>query len=82
MMVLSFQQASVSIPYLLAMGLLGMHLAHGAASVFQTLGFNRPRVFPMINFLGRVLALLIVIGNISIPLSCWLGLIKPVQGVL
>jgi succinate dehydrogenase / fumarate reductase cytochrome b subunit len=82
MMVLGFREPLVSIPYLIAMGLLGMHLAHGAASIFQSMGWTRPRFFPLISAAGYVLALIIVIGNISIPLSCWLGVIEPTQGVL
>ncbi len=82
MMVLGFREPSVSIPYLIAMGLLGMHLAHGAASIFQSMGWTRPRFFPLISAAGYTLALIIVIGNISIPLSCWLGIIEPMQGVL
>jgi succinate dehydrogenase / fumarate reductase cytochrome b subunit len=82
MMVLGFREPLVTIPYLIAMGLLGMHLAHGAASIFQSMGWTRPRFFPLISAAGYILALIIVIGNISIPLSCWLGVIEPTQGVL
>jgi succinate dehydrogenase / fumarate reductase cytochrome b subunit len=82
MTVLGFRETSVLVPYLIAMILLGMHLAHGVASIFQSMGWNRPKFFPLVNVCGRLVALVIVIGNISIPLSCWLGWIEPMQGVL
>lgn len=82
MTVLGFRQTAVVLPYLVAMILLGMHLAHGVASVFQSMGWNRPKFFPLVNAFGRIVALVIVIGNISIPLSCWLGWIEPMQRAL
>jgi len=82
MMVLGFQNPLIAGAYILAMGLLGMHLAHGILSVFQTMGWNRPRLKPMLEAGGRLLALLIVLGNISIPLVCLLGWIRPLQEAL
>lgn len=82
MMVLGFQNPLVSGAYIVSMGLLGMHLAHGIMSVFQTMGWNKPKLKPAIEAGGRMLALLIVLGNISIPLVCLLGWIRPSQGVL
>ena len=82
MTVLGFREPAIALSYIAAMGLLGMHLVHGVASAFQSMGWNRPKLFPLVGVFGRALALVIVIGNISIPLSCWLGVIKPMQGVL
>lgn len=82
MMVLGFRNPLIAGSYMLAMGLLGMHLAHGILSVFQTMGWNRPKFKPMIEAGGRLLALLIVLGNISIPLVCLLGWIRPLQEAL
>lgn len=79
MTVLGFQQPLVSFSYILAMGLLGMHLAHGAASVFQSMGWTRLRLMPLMEGVGKLVALIIVIGNISIPLACLLGFIQPMQ---
>lgn len=82
MMVLGFRNPLIAGAYILAMGLLGMHLAHGILSVFQTMGWNRPKFKPLLEAGGRLLALLIVLGNISIPLVCLLGWIRPLQEAL
>ncbi len=79
MMVLSFQQPFVALAYIAAMGLLGMHLAHGVASVFQTAGFRKRQWQSLIDGLGRAVALIVVLGNISIPIACLIGLIEPAQ---
>ena len=50
-----------------------MHLVHGVWSVFQSLGFNHPKYTPKIRNLAAAAAALIVIGNISIPVSVLLG---------
>jgi len=80
MVVLGFQQPLVSLSYIVAMGLLGLHLVHGIASIFQTLGVSGPRARPMIELGGRAVALFIVAGNILIPLSCLLGWVQPATG--
>jgi len=82
MMVLGFQSPLIAGTYIFAMGLLGMHLAHGILSVFQTMGWNKPKLKPALEAGGRLLALLIVLGNISIPLVCLLGWIRPLQEAL
>ncbi len=80
MIILGFQQPLVSISYIFAMGLLGMHLGHGVASIFQSTGWRRPQLVPMIEVFGRIVAVVIVLGNISIPLAALLGWISPTQG--
>jgi succinate dehydrogenase / fumarate reductase cytochrome b subunit len=82
MTILGFQQPLVAISYILAMGILGLHLAHGVASIFHSMGWSRPKTAPLIELAGRLVALLLVIGNISIPISALLGWIQPTQGAL
>jgi succinate dehydrogenase / fumarate reductase cytochrome b subunit len=82
MMVLGFQQPLVAISYIIAMAFLGLHLAHGIASVFHSMGWSRPKTAPLLDLAGRVVALLVVIGNISIPVAALLGWIEPTQGAL
>src|SRR5262249_40866936 len=41
-----FQNIPASIAYIAAMLLLGMHLYHGAWSMFQSVGINHPRYTP------------------------------------
>ena len=82
MTILGFQEPLVSTFYILAMCFLGFHLGHGIASTFQTMGWSRPKLAPMIELVGRIVALVIVIGNISIPVTALLGWIEPTQGAL
>jgi hypothetical protein len=46
------------------------------------MGWSRPKTAPLIELAGRLVALLLVIGNISIPISALLGWIQPTQGAL
>jgi succinate dehydrogenase / fumarate reductase, cytochrome b subunit len=71
-----FQVWYVSAWYIFAMILLGFHIRHGAWSMFQSLGLNHPRHTPILKKAAAVLAIIIVVGYISIPLSVLLGLVK------
>ena len=53
--------------YVFALFVLGMHLGHGFSSSLQTLGFHHPRYTPVIKNLGRIYALIVCLGFISIP---------------
>ena len=54
--------------YVIANILLGMHLAHGAWSMFQSLGIAHPRYTPILKIGARCVAALITLGNISMPI--------------
>ncbi len=70
-----FQQIPVSIAYIVAMILLCMHLYHGLFSMFQSLGVSHPSYTPRIKRFAAAFAILIAIGNISIPVAVMTGLI-------
>jgi succinate dehydrogenase / fumarate reductase cytochrome b subunit len=74
--VASFQLIPVSAFYIVAMLLLGMHLYHGLWSMFQSLGFSHPRYTPVLKRSAAVVAILIAAGNISIPVSVLVGLVR------
>jgi succinate dehydrogenase / fumarate reductase, cytochrome b subunit len=74
--VASFQLIPVSAFYIVAMLLLGMHLYHGLWSMFQSLGFSHPRFTPVLKRSAAVVAILIAAGNISIPVSVLVGLVR------
>ncbi|CAN5210804.1 hypothetical protein BH10PLA2_BH10PLA2_22420 [soil metagenome] len=76
MVIRGFQNPIVSGLYIVAMIFLGLHMSHGVQSTFQSLGFTRRRLDKSIYRFGMALTLLIVIANISMPLSILLGLIK------
>jgi succinate dehydrogenase / fumarate reductase cytochrome b subunit len=71
-----FQVWWVSAWYIFAICLLGLHLSHGLASMFQSVGLAHPRLSPILKNAARSVALLIVVGYISIPISVLLGFIK------
>jgi len=75
-LVSGFQVWWVSAWYIFAMILLGFHIRHGAWSMFQSLGFNHPRHTPILKKGAAVLALIIVLGYVSIPLSILLDLVQ------
>jgi succinate dehydrogenase / fumarate reductase cytochrome b subunit len=62
--------------YILAMLALGMHLYHGVWSLLQTLGVNHPRYNRLRNAFAAVFALILVVGNISVPVAVLAGFIR------
>ena len=74
--VAGFQVWWVSVWYIFSMILLGLHLRHGIWSMFQSLGMNHPRHTPILKSTAWVVALVIVLGYISIPISVMLGVVK------
>jgi succinate dehydrogenase / fumarate reductase cytochrome b subunit len=73
--VYGFRRWPVSFFYILAMVLLGLHLQHGLWSMFQSLGISHPRYTPFLKQFAIVFSVLIVVGNISIPIAVMLGLL-------
>ena len=74
--VASFQLIPVAVFYIIAMLLLCLHLYHGLWSMFQSVGIAHPRYTPMLRRGAAVVALLIAIGNISIPVAVLSGWVK------
>lgn len=66
----------VSVWYIFSMILLGFHLRHGIWSMFQSVGYNHPRHTPILKKSAFVIAILIVLGYISIPISVLAGFVK------
>jgi succinate dehydrogenase / fumarate reductase, cytochrome b subunit len=71
-----FQVWWVSLSYVVAISLLGLHLRHGLWSMFQSLGIHQPQHTKRLQTAAAVIAILIVLGYISIPISVLLGLVK------
>ncbi|MEO8596151.1 MAG: succinate dehydrogenase cytochrome b subunit [Candidatus Solibacter sp.] len=71
-----FSNPLISGFYILAIGLLCMHLYHGLWSMFQSLGFSHPKYTPRLKTGAAIFAWLIAIGNIAIPVSVLAGLVK------
>jgi|SRR5947209_9626854 len=75
MTVYGFRNVPVAIAYIVAQLFLGLHLSHGVASTFQSMGWNSPRWWRVIRFIGLAIALPVVIGNIAMPLAVMTGAI-------
>ena len=74
--VTGFRVWPVSVFYMLAMLALGLHLYHGVWSLFQTLGLNHPRYNALRRAFASAITALVVLGNLSFPLSVLLGFVK------
>ncbi len=73
--VLGFQQPLVSAFYILANIALGFHLYHGLWSLFQSLGFNGPRLNSFRQTFAAIFAIVISLANISFPVAVLTGFV-------
>ncbi len=76
MTVLSFQQIGTVAVYLVGMVVLFFHVKHGFASLFQSLGLNTERLLPRLAVVSCLLALVLLVGYLSIPFSALFNLLK------
>jgi len=73
MMVVGFNNLWVSGFYMVGMALLGLHLSHGASSMFQSVGLKNRAYGPVLDKLARIVAVLIFLGYSSIPVAILCG---------
>src|SRR5580704_18474552 len=73
-----FRVPAVSLFYILAMGLLCLHLRHGLSSMVQTLGLHHPQYTPRLKALAVIVATLIFFGFVSIPVAVMAGVIPTI----
>jgi succinate dehydrogenase / fumarate reductase, cytochrome b subunit len=76
MMITGFSYPLVSGFYVLAIGLLCLHLSHGIAAMFQSVGFKNEAYGPSIDRFAKIGAWLIFLGYSSIPVAILLGYVK------
>lgn len=76
MVITSFSNPLVAIGYVLLMGFLCLHLAHGMSSWFQSLGLNHPKYNGLISKVGPIFGVLLFVGYASIPLGVLAQVIK------
>ncbi len=72
----SFDRTPVALFYVVANILLGIHLFHGAWSLFQSIGWNNPRFNKWRRAFATGFAAVIVIGNVSFPVAVMAGVIS------
>lgn len=76
-LIYSLQRPVVAIAYAVANLALGLHLTHGAWSMFQSLGVNNPRINAFRRHFARGFAAIVVVGNLSFPLMVQLHVVEP-----
>jgi succinate dehydrogenase / fumarate reductase cytochrome b subunit len=74
--VTGFQVWYVSAFYIVAIFALGLHLYHGAWSMFQSLGLNNDKLNRRLHLLAAAITFILVAGNISVPLAVLAGYIS------
>lgn len=71
----SFQNPLIVAIYVVGNVALAFHLAHGASSMFRTLGLSQGRFKRPLGLVGPVLGLVLGAGNVAMPIACMLGLV-------
>ena len=69
----AFENPLIVAAYLIGQIVLAFHLWHGFSSGFVTLGLNNKKYSPIINFVGKVFAILVPIGFALIPILHFIG---------
>ncbi|MBT7442600.1 MAG: succinate dehydrogenase cytochrome b subunit [Methylococcales bacterium] len=78
--ILGFQNPWISGAYLVALGLLGVHLFHAIQSLFQTFGFHHESYLAFIRVFSIGLSMILTLGLASIPLSVLFGFLTVSTG--
>ena len=74
-LVRSLDRWPVSVFYVVANILLGIHLYHGAWSIFQSMGWNNPRFNNWRRGFATAFATVVVVGNVSFPIAVLAGIV-------
>ncbi|KXU34414.1 succinate dehydrogenase [Cephaloticoccus capnophilus] len=72
-----FESVPVSLFYIVAVGLLSLHLLHGIDSLFQTLGLRSQTWAGALRKIVALVCLLYFIGNVAIPGAILTGALAP-----
>lgn len=80
MVFLGFANPYVSIFYIVAVGLLAMHLWHGVDSMFQTFGWRNAKWSVCLRRIAAVFSLLYFLGSLTIPGAILTGAVEPASG--
>lgn len=76
-LVYSFRRPVVAAFYVIANLALGVHIYHGAWSLFQSLGVNNPRINKARRAFAQGFAAIVVLGNLSFPIAVQAHWVKP-----
>jgi succinate dehydrogenase / fumarate reductase cytochrome b subunit len=76
MVIAGFSKWPVALFYIIAMGLLCMHLVHGVTSMFQSLGLRNKQWTGRLGLISVAYGWIVFLGFISIPISVLTGFIS------
>ncbi len=74
--VTGFRSLPVVAVYAVAMIALGLHLYHGVWSAFQTMGLDGPRIKKWREPAALLVALVVVLVNLSFPVAVYTGILQ------
>jgi succinate dehydrogenase / fumarate reductase, cytochrome b subunit len=77
MMIFGFSNWIVSLFYVVAIGLLSLHLSHAIRSMFQTVGLQNKKWRSVFQKIAKAYGIIIFIGFSSVPLAVLLGILQP-----
>lgn len=80
MVFLGFANPVVSIFYVVAVGLLTVHLLHGIDSLFQTVGWRSAKWAGLLRKIAMIYCVLYFLGNLAIPGAILTGIAQPAAG--
>lgn len=80
MVFLGFANPFVSLFYIIAVGLLSLHLWHGTESLFQTFGWRNGKWEIGLRRVVALYCILYFLGNLAIPGAILSGLVEPAAG--
>jgi succinate dehydrogenase / fumarate reductase cytochrome b subunit len=72
----SLTRVPVDLIYIVGNVALGIHLFHGAWSLFQSVGSNSPRFNEWRRWFAAAFASVIVVGNVSITVAVMAGIVS------
>jgi succinate dehydrogenase / fumarate reductase, cytochrome b subunit len=73
--VASFRRWPVAALYIVANLALGLHLYHGAWSLFQSMGWSNRRLNAWRRYFAVAFAAVVVVGNVSFPVAVMTGIV-------
>lgn len=76
-----FNKPVPTFSYVAFMLFLGLHLRHGIASAFHSLGVASPRLTPVLRAAGVLLAVLLAVGFLFLPLYIY-AFVEPTAGII
>jgi len=76
MVVAGFRNPLVSLSYIVAQGILFLHLWHATGSMFQTLGWTHSSFKSIGRPIALALPVIITAGFVAVPLAVWFGVVR------